>query len=353
MQVHQILPFFTFGDAIGNLVLEVRRVLKEWGYVSEIYAENWDRRLAGECHSFEEYLHRSRSDNLLILHYSTGGQVNRFVLDLPDRVILYYHNITPARYFYWVNGALAQELQEARSDLTALAGRAPAISDSSFDQQELVQMGFRALGVVPPIFSFAHLLDKPGGSMLPGGRPEKQGTMDWLSVGRLAPNKCLQDVVKAFYYFHTWIQPRSRLFLVGSTDGMEPYVDQLKQLVARLGLEGAVIFAGRVDALAPYYRIADIYVSMSEHEGFCIPLVEAMHFGVPILAYASTSVPATLGGAGVLFKSKDHRLIAEAAQEIVGNAGLRERLCEGERVRLQAFQPAAVRAQFRTCLDRA
>ena len=114
-QIHQLLPFIAYGDAIGNQVLELRRLLRELGYASEIFAENWDPRLSDVCRSYHEYRKQSHPDNLVILHYSIGGEVNRLVLSLPDRAVIYYHNITPAHFFYAVNGHMARQCNEART----------------------------------------------------------------------------------------------------------------------------------------------------------------------------------------------------------------------------------------------
>jgi L-malate glycosyltransferase len=352
-QVHQILPFLTHGDAIGNLALELRRLLRSWGYLSEIFAENWDPQLAKECRPFGEYNRQSDPDNILILHYSTGGQVNRFVRNLKDRVIIYYHNITPSHYFYWANGTLAQELKEARRDLECLAGTVPAICDSPYNQQELEELGFRVLGIVPPILSFAHLeTHSDDASPFPShSSSTTPHPVNWLHVGRLAPNKCIQDIIKAFYYYHTWITPHSHLWLVGSGEEMQPYVNDLQDLVTKLDLGAAVTFAGHVDQLAPFYRMADVYISMSEHEGFCIPLVEAMYLDVPVVAYASTGIPFTLDRAGVLVRQKSYWVIAEMIHEIIMNDPLRKRLIQIQRARLSAFEPDTVRAHFRTCLE--
>jgi glycosyltransferase involved in cell wall biosynthesis len=345
-QIHQILPYLTYSDAIGNLALELRHLFQEWGYPSEIFAENWDRRLAKECHSYLEYGRYSRADNLLILHYSTGGETNRFVLDVPDQIVVYYHNITPPHYFDRVNGMLAQSLREARRDIEHLVHRAPAICDSPYNRQELEKMGFQILGVVPPILTFDHL----DGTRNTLGQ-EKHGATDWLHVGRLAPNKCIHDIIKTFYYYHIRIASRSRLFLVGSWEGLEPYVNDLRQLIARLDLGESIMLTGRVDSLVEFYRMADVYLSMSEHEGFCIPLIEAMYFDLPVLAYASTGVPATLGDAGVLIQHKAYPVIAEMVHEIIADEKLRGRLIQNQRARLAAFAPDVVRAQLRACLD--
>lgn len=354
-QIHQILPTLSYGDAIGNQVLELRRLLREWGYASEIFAEHWHARLTGECRPYEEYRRFSHPDNLLILHYSIGGAVNRFVLGLPDRRVIYYHNITPAHFFYQVNGEMARWLHEARQDLILFAGKVPAIAASPYNQQELQAFGFSGVGVAPYILTFDQL---ESGASSPGAykireRFGKQGTVDWLYIGRLVPNKCIQDAIKAFYYYHTWIVPTSRLVLVGSGEGAESYVAELYRLVTRLKLDGAVVFAGHyaaADGLAALYQMADVYISMSEHEGFCIPLVEAMRFGVPVLAYASTGVPYTLGDAGVLFQRKDYPVIAEMAHEIIANKPLRDRLVTAQRARVEAFAPEHARERFWTCL---
>jgi glycosyltransferase involved in cell wall biosynthesis len=340
--IHQLLPFFSRGDAIGNLALATRAVLRAWDFQSEIFAELCEPGLARECRPLEAY--RSRPDNLLILHYSVGGQSNRFVLNVPERVVVWYHNITPPRFFFAVNGDLARRLQDARRDLALLANKAIAIADSSFNQAELTHAGFRVLGVVPPILAFEHL--RASGAM----RVSRTAS-NWLSVGRIAPNKCVHDIIKAFYFYHTQFQPDSRLWLVGSDEGMAEYTRALTRLVARLKLDDAVVFAGRVDSVGEYFRIADIYVSMSEHEGFCVPLVEAMHCDIPILAYASTGVPDTLGRAGVLIHEKNYPRIAERAHQIISDAPYRAQLIAQQRDRLAAFVPEVVRAQMRACLS--
>jgi glycosyltransferase involved in cell wall biosynthesis len=352
-QIHQILPTLAYGDAIGNEVLEIRRLFRNWGYVSNIFAEHWDPRLAKECRHFEEYRRLSNVDNLLIHHYSIGGAVNRFVMDLPDHLVLYYHNITPAHFFYRVNDEMARLMDEARRDLHLFVNRAPAIAASCFNQQELEAMGFRVLGVIPPILSFDPLDAglQAAGALTLQQRFRKDGTVDWIHVGRLAPNKCIHDIIKAFYYFHHWITPNSRLLLVGTGDGAESYLAYLYRLVTQLDLDGSVVFTGHVDNLGILYQMADLYVSMSEHEGFCIPLLEAMHFEIPVLAFASTAIPETLDRAGVLFHQKDYAMIAEMAHEMISNRDLRQRLVQVQRERLAAFDPEQMRAQFLSCVQ--
>lgn len=350
-QVHQMLPALAYGDAVGNQALEFKRTLRAAGYQSEIFVEHWDPRLANECRPYQDYRRVSHADNLLLLHYSIGGAVNTFVRDLPDRVILYYHNITPAKFFYQINGQLACLLEDARRDLRAFIGRVPALAASPFNEQELAGLGFQVLGVVPYIFTFDQLdagLSSTGAAKLKR-QFARADCKIWLYVGRLAPNKCVQDVIKAFAYYHTWIETHSRLLLVGSGEGMDAYVAELYRWVTRLNLDGAVVFAGHygaADGLAAFYQMADVYISMSEHEGFCIPLMEAMHYALPVLAYDATGVPFTLGDAGILIRQKEFSLIAEMAHEVIDNLDLRARIQTKQRERLRAFQADRVRRDF-------
>jgi L-malate glycosyltransferase len=357
-QIHQILPFLAYGDAIGNQVLEIRRLLREWGYASEIFAENWDPRLAQDCLPHTAYARYSHPDNLLILHYSIGGEVNRLVLSVPDRSVIYYHNITPPHFFYWVNGQMARQLFEARRDLGLLAGKIPAIAASPFNARELEGMGFRVLGVAPYVLNFEKLdrgLQTSGAQAL-ARKFVQPNVRSWLYVGRLVPNKCVEDAIKAFYFYHKWICPQSRLLLVGTGAGMDPYVESLQRLTHRLELDAAVVFAGHygaADGLATFYQMADVYISMSEHEGFCIPLVEAMYYGLPVIAHASTGVPFTLDQAGLLIHKKNHAVIAEAAHEVTTNATLRARIISTQHARVDALAPDVARAQLRACVEMA
>ena len=353
--IHQILPFFAYGDAIGNQVLELREYFSKLGYPSLIFAENWDRRLGHACHPYRDYATYSHPDNLLLLHYSTGGRVNQYVRSLRDRVVLYYHNITPPRFFYWVNGQLARELEEAQQGLASLAPILPAIAASPYNAQELYTLGFRVLGIAPYVLRL-DLLDQGLASQGAAQILEHYANpamFDWLFVGRIAPNKCIEDIARSFYYFHKWITPASRLFLVGSGAGAEAYVSELRRLVKELALDDSVVFAGHYGAaegLGAFYRLADLYVSMSEHEGFGIPLIEAMYYGVPVIALAASGVPFTLGQAGVLIKQKNYPLIAEMACEIQCNEQFRANLLKGQAARLADFAPDAARSQVYECL---
>ena len=356
-QIHQILPFLAYEDAIGNHVLEIRRWLRQWGYRSEIFVEGCDTPLTKECHPYEEYKNFSSAENLLILHYSVGGSVNRYVRQVPDQVVIYYHNITPAHFFYQSNGHLARQLAEARRDLKVLAGKVPAIADSPYNALELKELGFKILGIVPPVLALGRLNVGPSKSISIQVTPrftKPEGYHDWLFVGRIVPNKCIQDIIKSFYYYHTWIDSQSRLLLVGGTEIAQTYFDEIQHLVKQLNFSQSVIFTGHVtdQELVSIYHTTDLYVSMSEHEGFGVPIVEAMYCGIPVLAYASTSVPDTMGNAGILIQKKNYSVIAELAYEMICNPGFRARLVQTGKERVKNFSQTLLSAQFLSCLEK-
>jgi glycosyltransferase involved in cell wall biosynthesis len=139
------------------------------------------------------------------------------------------------------------------------------------------------------------------------------------------------------------VRPDSRLVLVGSARGLGTYAEYLHELVEKLRLTD-VLFAGHVNAaqLAAYYASASVYLSMSEHEGFGVPLLESMFFGVPIVAYKATAVPETLGDAGVLITVKEHAATAELIGLLVEDQELRKRVIARQKARLAVFWPDRV-----------
>ncbi len=347
--IHQILPFFAYGDAVGNQALAMRDLLRGAGHASDIFAENCDRRLERQCHPYRDYGRYTNSENFLIFHYSTHGQVSSYVAGLRDRVVLYYHNVTPPRFFHWINGELARDLEEARQALGSWADQVPAIAASFYNAQELEALNFQVLGIAPYIMQFRQLdegLTGRGAAQILRQFSDPN-MFDWLFVGRIVPNKRIEDIIRSFYYFHRWMVPSSRLFLVGSSTGAEEYAQTLELLTRRLSLSDSVVFAGHYSAmegLAAWYKLADLYMCMSEHEGFCIPLVEAMHYELPVIAYAAAGVPFTLGNAGVWVKRKDCPMIAEVAYELKCNEQFRFHILKKQSERLAVFNPETARA---------
>jgi glycosyltransferase involved in cell wall biosynthesis len=329
IRVHQVLATLGYGDAIGHEVLGIQRVLRAAGYESEIFVETADSRLEPLTRDFRELVDHSHPDNLLLHHFSLGSKASRTAFALPDRMALIYHNITPPEYFVGVHRMLARQCFRGRRELRAYADRCDlAMGDSEFNRQDLEMLGFPRTAVLPVVPDFSHL-DRPPNWLLAG-----QFDDDWtnvLFVGRVIANKKIEDVVRFFHAYHTMFNPRSRLLIVGAQSGFERYLAALHQLVAELALPH-VHFVGHVsdEELVAFYEAADLFLCASEHEGFCVPLVEAFYMQVPVLAFAATAVPATMDGAGVLFEQKDPMHVAALMDAIISNAALQDAIVDGQ-----------------------
>jgi len=325
--VHQVLATLGYGDAIGHEVLGIQRVLRAAGYESDIFVETADPRLESLTRDYRELVDASRADNLLLHHFSIGSKASRTAYALPDRMALIYHNITPPEYFAAVHRTLARQCFRGRREIHAYVDRCDlALGDSEFNREDLVSLGFPRTGVLPVVPDLSHL-DDPADWLV-----ARQFDDDWtniLFVGRVIANKKIEDVIRCFHAYHTRFNPRSRLIIAGVFSVFERYFAALTHLVDELGLQH-VHFAGHVsDAeLIAYYELADLFLCCSEHEGFCVPLVEAFYKQVPVLAYAATAVPATMDGAGVLFDTKDPLHVAALMDGVLSSADVQDAMVE-------------------------
>ena len=303
-RVHQVLATLGYGDAIGHEVLGIQKALRGAGYDSEIFVETADRRLEHLTTDYREMVGEMAPDDVVIHHFSIGSRASRTAYALPGRMILVYHNITPPEYFVGVHQDLVKLCFRGRRELTAYVSRcALALGDSEYNRQELDALGFSSTGVLPVVPGFAHLNLPP--NPMTADRFD-DGWSNVMFVGRVIPNKKFEDVIRAFHVYRTRHNPRSRLLLVGSYSGFEKYLAMLHGLVARLGTPD-VHFLGHVtnEELTALYDVADLFLCASEHEGFCVPIVESFYKRVPVLAFAATAVPATMDGGGVLYDTKD------------------------------------------------
>jgi L-malate glycosyltransferase len=328
-QVHQVLATLGYGDAIGHEVLGIQRVLREAGYTSDIFVETADSRLEPLTRDYRDLIDASSPDNILIHHFSIGSRASRIAFALPDRMVLVYHNITPPEYFLDVHPLLVRQCFRGRRELSAYAHRCDlALGDSEFNRADLEAMGFPSTAVLPVVPGFAHL----------DGAPDRRivdqfddGWVNILFVGRVIPNKRIDDVIRLFHAYQLLCNPRSRLLLVGSYNAFDRYHAMLHEMIARLGTRD-VHFLGHVTnaELTACYEVADAFLCASEHEGFCVPLIESFYKGVPVLAYAATAVPSTLDGAGVLYTEKDPAHVAALIDRVVSDAPLREAILNGQ-----------------------
>lgn len=351
MEIHQFVPDFSYGDAIGNDAIGIQRILRSWGFDSRIFSKVIHPMYRNRAEFYLYYRYHHHPDNLLIFHYSTGTELIDFLRDFQERKILIYHNITPAHFFEGVNQKVAHRCQEGRDELSRLTGVFDlALGDSTYNREELEAMGYRQTGVLPIIVDVS--VYRQSLKKIPRFSYLKHQTPTLLHVGRAAPNKRLENIIKVFYYCKK-MNPRFRLFLVGSHYDTETYVMALEALVRQLNLKD-VFMPGHLstDTLTGIYTHASTYLCMSEHEGFCVPLVESMFFNLPIVAYKASAVPETLGDAGLLFEQKKFPEIAEAVMETLENETLRNHLIEKGKRRMQAFTETAVAPILKRHLER-
>jgi glycosyltransferase involved in cell wall biosynthesis len=322
-RVHQVLATLGYGDAIGHEVLGIQRVLRAAGYQSEIFVETADPRLEDLTIDYREMVGTVAPEDVLIHHFSIGSRASRTAYALPGRMALVYHNITPPEYFVGVHRDLVKLCFRGRRELTAYIDRcALALGDSTYNRDELDALGFPTTGVLPVVPDFTHLDGEPNRMLAAGFDDEWTNVM---FVGRVIPNKKFETLIRAFHVYRTRHNPRSRLLLVGSYSGFERYLSMLQELVATLGTPD-VHFLGHVanEELTALYDVADLFLCASAHEGFCVPIIEAFYKRVPVLAYASTAVPATMDGGGVLYETTDPFEIARVMDAVLDDPKLEQ-----------------------------
>lgn len=338
MKIIQFLPTLAFGDAVGNDTIALQKAMRESGFDTRIYAEVVDSRLPeGTASDLCSGMPDISEDDIILYHLSTGSKLNYSLENYKCRKMMVYHNITPPAFF---DGYNMPAMSNARYGLDGMRHLADKFNyctaDSDFNKQDLIDAGYKCpIDVRPILIPFEDYKKKPDSNII------RKFSDDWTNiifVGRIAPNKKQQDVISAFCYYKKNINPKSRLIFVGSYNGMERYYNRLLNYVKALELDD-VIFTGHIKfpEILAYYRIADVFLCMSEHEGFCVPLVEAMYFDVPIIAYKSCAVPYTLGGSGILTDSKNPVEIALIIDRLVNDKSLRDFVTDKQRKRLEDF----------------
>jgi glycosyltransferase involved in cell wall biosynthesis len=350
MIVNQWVPAAHRGDAIGDSARRVRDMIRARGDESEIYALTIDDDLRQEVRPFTDAA--ARRGNVTIFHFALPSPMTEAFARLSGARVLQYHNITPASFFAQYAPGLFRLAALGRQELGTLVGRVDlALGDSEFNRQELEAMGFSPTGVLPIAVNTERITQAPRRPAL-----EKilgDGLMNILFVGRIVPNKRIEDHIKLAEVYKRYVDSYYRFIFVGRYDGVPAYYAQVRALIAEFRmLPDRFWFTGPVpdEDLGAFYRWADAYVSLSEHEGFCVPLVEAMAADVPVLAYAAGAVPETLGGAGMLFAPKDLEVAAEMLSMLVYDRPVREQILAGQRRRLLDFAPARIAAQLDTVL---
>ncbi|MCX6899861.1 MAG: glycosyltransferase family 4 protein [Verrucomicrobia bacterium] len=347
--VHQVLPNLAYGDAISNFVRWIRRTLRFEGIVSEIFVRHIDPKVAGECRPFAPGC--VAPEDVLLYHHSVGSNLTPHVVGHPGPKCLIYHNITPAKYFEPFCPDVVRLLRQGREELRLLARAFPiSVGGSEYNACELRDVGFADPGVLPYVIDPAQWNAQPDARLM---EQLQDGHTNLLFVGRLAPNKKQDDLIRLFRHYLRF-DPDAVLHLVGGAAFDDPYQAHLKIQVEMLNLGQHVKFVAGItnQQLAAYYRTAHLFWSMSEHEGFCVPLIEAMWFDVPVLAFKSSAIPGTLADAGLMFTTKQHEdELAALAWLMVHDDDLRRKVTAAQRRRRTRFLPSAVAPQLLSLVD--
>ncbi len=329
-EVHQILAALSPGDAVSNEALFLQKALRARGYASEIYASALAPDMAALGRSLSEHPRPEASSGAVsMFHYAIGSPAVQWALRGNEPLILRYHNVTPHEFFLGFNGHLVGLCYQGARDLRLFAPRtALGLSVSDFNRRDLEQAGFSRTEVLPLAMDMA-VLDQPKDPVVTARFLD--GRKNVMFVGRVAPNKKIEDLIRVFCAYQRYLEPESRLFIVGEGRGYENYTRRLDELVSHLRID-EVVFTGAVtqSELNAYYRLADTFLGLSEHEGYGAPLIEAMHFGIPVIAFDAGAVRETLQGGGILLTEKRPEVVAELLAMVMND---------------QAFRAAVVKTQ--------
>lgn len=353
MRLIQISPTLQYGDAIGNDMLAIARLGAELGFRSEIYTESIHPRITEPFVKLLSQLPKLAPEDVMLYHFAIGSPLNRAVLQYPCRRVMVYHNITPPEFFARYAPEKSVVCQAGLNDARALANKFDyCIADSEFNKQDLINMGYKAdkIAVVPVLIPFDDYKADYDEDYYASLRQDDY--KNFLFVGRVAPNKKQEDVIRAFAYYKHNISSKARLILAGNPKAVPSYFDDLVAYTESLSLSD-VIFTGHITfaQMLSCYRAADVFVCMSEHEGFCVPLLEAMTFDVPVLALDRAAVGETMGDSGVVLDSNDSVLVARVMERMVKDEAWREEIIAAQQKRLTYFQESSVKERFAAVLS--
>lgn len=348
-----LTPSITTGDAVSNDVVHMHHVLQRLGFETRIFAEGWNVTIPRIFPADRVPGFLRNTSDVLIYHYSRGWDPGLELLkNLECRTVVRYHNVTPPEFFLKYNTELAAMCLAGRDQLKPIANAASEryLSASAYSMRELISAGASESNsfVVPPFHRIARLnsihadqkvLQKYG-----------DGKINICMVGRIAPNKAHPSLLEAFAAYYYDYNSNSRLLIIGKEEArLGNYMRLLHEMVDRLKLKGAVIFTSEVseEALKAYYQSAHAFMVTSEHEGFCVPLVEAMAMGVPIVAYSSSAIPETVGDAGIVWDEKNPNLMSESINSVITDRSLGAALsAKGRRRYDECFTNEKIEARF-------
>jgi glycosyltransferase involved in cell wall biosynthesis len=355
-RIDQVIPSLASRDAIGGHVVQLRDLLRSRGFESDIFYGNATPDRLDWGLPVSRIGDRSSAGRVLLYQLSIGSGVADIFRQRGERKFVNYHNITPADLLEaWVP-AVGEEVRWGRAQLRDLAPVTEfAIADSVYNEKELQVAGYRSTTTVPLLVDLEGFAGTPDPDLAARLAAQKEGGgADLLFVGKVSPHKGQHDLVKALAAYRRLYDPNARLHLVGGAIS-EEYQTALERFITELDLTDAVEIAGSVthEELIAYYAGADAFVCLSNHEGFCVPLLESMYHRLPIVAYTNTAVPETVQSAGLVLPNKEPVRVAAAIDRVVTDPALRSVLAQAASERVEAFALPRVRAGFASALEAA
>ncbi len=335
--IHQFVPSFASRDAIGGHVVQVQRTLRDIGLDSEIYVVDAHNDVGYPSAHYKRCVRDEAGETAILYHLSIGSEMAKYLVDRPEPLIVDFHNITPQRFLNSWHSEAAYAVTTGWQQVPMLARRTSiALADSAFNAGDLEANGYRDVAVVPILLDFETFergIDKSFAREL-----EKSASSRWLFVGRIVPNKAQHDLIRAFAVYRKLYDPNAQLDIVGGTSSAM-YLAVLEKMIVQLNLEDSVRLHGSVsDAeLGAFYEASSVLVCVSEHEGFCVPLIEAMYHGLPVVAFSAGAVPETLGSAGLLLDTKGPARVAAAVHRVVSDDVLRAEMVAAGHERVEHF----------------
>jgi len=345
MRIFQLIQTLTPGDAISNNTLLLDRAFKSKGIDANVYAISRGEGLETSAGLYEQ-LPKPDKNDIIIYHMCEKSVINTEIKTMNCKKIVIYHNTTPAEFLIQY---FSEEYQKQIDSINEIKGLKDTfdwcIAVSEFNKKDLIKLGYdeNKISVIPIYLDFDEYRQQPDSRTADKFR---HGKVNIVFVGRLTANKKQEDIIKAFAYYKKYVNNNSRLILAGTSPG-GTYAKKLLSYVDTLDIDD-VIFTWTLSfrEILAIYSIADVFLCMSEHEGFCIPLVEAMMFDVPIIAYNSTAVPYTLNGAGVLIDNKDPELISNIINKTITDENYKSNIIKSQQKRLKDFESEVVLKQL-------
>ncbi len=319
--IHQFVPMLHRGDAVGRHTLRLRDVLAERGIASRIYVERADPETESETLPYTAYADTAERGDVLVYQFATASALAPWLAGRTETLAVNYHNVTPPEFYAAWDNAMARHQLLAQMQLRRLATRCSlGLAVSAFNEAELREAGYGRTAVVPP----AAIV--PIGAGTANAAPPGPISR-WLSVGRLAPNKGVEYAVMGLLVARTHHDPGTTLTVVGRPV-VPPYTTALQRFIDDLGLRDAVTFTGLLsDAeLAATMAASGVLVVTSQHEGFGVPVLEAMSLGVPVVANRAGALPEVVRDGGLLVDATDPWVLAGAAASVVSDKDLQASL---------------------------